>query len=315
MYQQPLKKSRTTGITGLLLAVILLAGCSKRPSDVTDPSVSASYNINEILSKGKPGSPVTPALNKPLGTWWWTVNKKDWDTYLNFAWQNGVSEIYFYTTDFSGTTGYFIEKAGNKGIRVFLLAGSYQWINDRTGFTALMSRYTQYQNSAGSGQRFSGIHLDVEPHQDPEFQQRRAGILQQYIDFVVWVSSQYPLAGNIDFDIPFWLDDMVMYKGAQSRLYEAVINEATRVFIMSYRDTAAKMYEVSKEEIAFATLKNKQIFLGAETAPSGEGDIVSYVEEGKAYMYNEFQQLATLCGDANYGLSVHHIKSWYNMKK
>ncbi|MCF3111567.1 hypothetical protein LL912_22465 [Niabella sp. CC-SYL272] len=267
-----------------------------------------------LRSGGKPGNPILPGINKPLGTWWWSVNKKDWDNYLNFAQQNGVTEIYFSTVDFSETTAGFVDKAASKGIRVFLLAGSYVWISDRTGFINLMSKYTQYQNTVSSSKRFAGIHLDVEPHQDPEFQQRRSEIMQQYIDFVVWVSSQYAAAGNIDFDIPFWLDDVVLYKGQNRLLYEAVISEATRVFIMSYRDTAAKMYEVSKEEIAFSTSLTKQIFLGAETAPSAEGDVVSYAEEGKAYMYSELQKLGTLCGNADYGVSIHHITSWYKLK-
>ncbi|SDD96398.1 hypothetical protein [Niabella drilacis] len=315
MYKNQAKKKGITSISCFLFAAILLTGCTKRSWEVTETAEPTPYGINEVLAKGRPGNPAAAALTTPLGTWWWSVSKKDWDTYLNFAQQNGVTEIYFYTTDFSATTSGFIQKATGKGIKIFLLAGDYQWIYDRTGLISLMTKYTQYQNSVGSAQRFSGIHLDVEPHQDPQFQLQRATILQQYIDFVTWVCAQYKDAGSIDFDIPFWLDDEVLYNGTQRRLYEAVISEATRVFIMSYRDTAAKMYDVSKEEIAFAVSQNKQIFLGAETASSKEGDQVTYYEEGKAYMYGEFQKLKTLCGNINYGVSVHHIKSWYSLKK
>ncbi|WP_300596789.1 hypothetical protein [Niabella sp.] len=311
MYRNPTQRAVRTGTLFCLLAALLLAGCKKDSLDVTGiPQTTADPQ----RSAGKPGNPVIPGINRPLGTWWWSVNKKDWNTYLNFAQQNGVTEIYFSTVDFSETTGGFIEKAASKGIRVYLLAGSYVWISDRSGFITLMDKYTQYQNTASGTRRFAGIHLDVEPHQDPTFSTRRAIIMQQYIDFVSWVTSQYTTAGNIDFDIPFWLDDVVSYKGENRLLYEAVISEATRVFIMSYRDTAAKMYDVSKEELTFAALLNKQIFLGAETAPSKEGNAVTYAEEGKTYMYNELRKLSTLCGNVDYGVSIHHISTWYSLK-
>lgn len=313
MHQNQVRKTAANRILCCILAALIFTGCTKRSWQ--EPDMPVQNSRNEILSKGKPGSPVIPAGAVPIGVWWWSTNKRYWDQYLDFARQNGVTEIYFYTVDFSAATAGFIEKAGSKGIKVFLLAGSYQWIRDRTGFIALMNQYTQYQSSASGTQRFSGIHLDVEPHQDPEFAQHRATILQQYTDFVAWVCEQYTSAGTIDFDIPFWLDDEVVYKGEKRRLYEAVISAAARVFIMSYRDTAAKMYEVSKEEIAFAASQNKLLFLGAETASSKEGDAVSYAEEGKAYMYSEFQKLNALCGNVRYGLSIHHIKSWYDLKK
>ncbi|MGJ7031736.1 hypothetical protein [Niabella hirudinis] len=315
MYKKHIKKTAATGLCYCLFAVLLLTACSKHPGDVMEIHDPASGNTPQMQLKNKPVSLALSAGIAPLGTWWWSVNKRYWDRYLDFAGQNGVTEIYFYTVDFSSATSGFIEKAAGKGIKVFLLAGDYRWIHDRTGFITLMNQYTQYQNSVSSAQRFSGVHLDVEPHQDPDFAQQRATIMQQYIDFVSWVCSQYTGAGNLDFDIPFWLDDMVQYQGQQRRLYEAVISAATRVFIMSYRDTAAKMYDVSKEELAFAGTQNKQIFLGAETASSKEGDAVTYFEEGKAYMYREFQKLPALCGNSNFGVSVHHIKSWYDMKK
>ncbi|WP_018628450.1 hypothetical protein [Niabella aurantiaca] len=313
MYQNQIPKAATRRIRCCLLAALVLTGCTKPSWQVADRSAARS-SAGKTLSKGK-DNPVIATGTVPLGTWWWSTSKRYQDQYLDFAHQNGITEIYFYTVDFSEATGAFIENAGSKGIKVFLLAGSYQWIHDRSGFISLMNRYTQYQHSVSSTRRFSGIHLDVEPQQDPEFRQQRAAILQQYIDFVVWACDQYAGTGTIDFDIPFWMDDEVMYKGEKRRLYEAVISTAARVFIMSYRDTAAGMYAVSKEELAFAASQNKQLFLGAETAASKEGDAVTYVEEGKAYLYGELQKLGTLCGNMNYGVSVHHIQSWYRLKK
>jgi hypothetical protein len=52
--------------------------------------------------------------------------------------------------------------------------------------------------------------------------------------------------------------------------------------------------------------------LGAELQ-SDEGDHVSYMEEGRRYLY---EQLALLKDMVNYpkaGASIHHIKTWYEL--
>jgi hypothetical protein len=175
-----------------------------------------------------------------------------------------------------------------------------------------MDRFMEYQSAAEEGKRFAGLHLDVEPHQYAEFAQCRDELLGMYLDFVIWVCSAYPIP--IDFDIPFWFNDEVTYQGERRKLYEAVITEANRVFVMSYRDQAEKMYETAKEKIAFAQQLNKGIVLCAETLYSSEGDQISYFEEGKAALYTELRRLKSLVNDDNCGLAVHHIMSWYDLK-
>jgi hypothetical protein len=137
--------------------------------------------------------------------------------------------------------------------------------------------------------------------------------LNDYLDFVISIGKKYDIP--FDFDIPFWFDDKVVYQGKNVPLYEAIIDEANRVFVMSYRNTAEKMYETSKDKIEYAKKNNKQIVLGAETDYSAEGDTVSYYEEGKKYMYAEFKKLNNLVNYDNCGLSIHHIKSWYEQNE
>jgi hypothetical protein len=119
---------------------------------------------------------------------------------------------------------------------------------------------------------------------------------------------------HIDFDIPFWFDDELSYKGNTVKLFEAVIKEADRVCVMSYRDTVQQIFDTAKEELDYAKLNNKQILLSVETAYSREGDKVSFYEEGKAAMYSEIHKLKNLCGNADYGIAVHHLRSWYELK-
>ena len=82
---------------------------------------------------------------------------------------------------------------------------------------------------------------------------------------------------------------------------------------MSYRDEATKMYDVSSDEINYASSLGKKIYLGAETY-SLEGDNVSYLEEGKKYMYSELDKLRNLI-PSDFGIAIHQIKTWKELKE
>lgn len=94
--------------------------------------------------------------------------------------------------------------------------------------------------------------------------------------------------------------------------YAHMILIADRVFIMSYRDTAEAIYDTAADEIAFAEANGKTPVLGVETY-SEEGDSVSFLEEGKRYMYGELDKLRGMLSDGS-GLAIHHIETWRGLK-
>lgn len=60
-------------------------------------------------------------------------------------------------------------------------------------------------------------------------------------------------AGTIlEWDIPFWMTDIVKDgDGQEIELAQLMAKTCDTIAIMSYRDTAAKILDVSKEEIAY----------------------------------------------------------------
>ena len=52
-----------------------------------------------------------------LGVWWWDSDLSA-DTYLSFAEENGVTEIYFCDSDFDDNTQAFIKRAHEKDMQV-----------------------------------------------------------------------------------------------------------------------------------------------------------------------------------------------------
>ena len=82
---------------------------------------------------------------------------------------------------------------------------------------------------------------------------------------------------------------------------------------MSYRDSAEGMLSVAEEELEYAKAAGKPLVLGAETAETDEVETVTYFEEGKTFM-NEQLSLVKQTLPQNFGISIHHIYSWFMLQ-
>jgi len=200
--------------------------------------------------------------------------------------------------------------ANQKGIDVFWLQGEYQWLDDSSKLLEKLEKYNRYQTE-NPNCKFAGIHLDIEPHQNPEFGVKRAELIHELIDLAYNLKITYPNI-KFDYDIPFWLDDNIQFNNQVKPAYQHMIDIADRVFVMSYRDSAAAIRDIAKDELEYAKSIGKKIILSVETY-STEGDKVSFLEEGKIKMMAELQTLKEEFGDS-IGLSIHHIKTWYDLK-
>ncbi len=239
-----------------------------------------------------------------LGVWWW--NDSLGEEYLSFAKENGVTEIY-YDSDFDLDTEAFIKSANEKGINVYWLAGDYRWFEDRK--SNLISQIEAYQAFQSQVQcKFSGIHLDIEPHQSPNFETNREETILNYLELVEFITSTYPNI-TFDFDIPFWLEDELTFRGETKEAFKFVFDMASRVFVMSYRDTAEEILAVATEELEYAKERNKPIFLCVET---GEEDPnITFFEEGKEFLGGELEKIKN---SKDVGISIHDIVRWKNLK-
>ncbi len=240
----------------------------------------------------------------PLGVWWWDEELDS--RYLDFAKAQGVTEIYYCSSAFHAETESFIRRAGERGMAVYWLAGEYEWVLDDTGLHEQIAEYLAYQNSRQAV--FSGIHLDIEPHQHPQFHERRAELLTAFAELCIRLRETYPDL-YIEYDLPFWLDDEITVRGQTKPAYQFVIDAASRVTVMSYRDTSEAIYAVATEEVAYAAAQNKPIQLSVETK-SSEGEQVSFAEEGAEVLMAELAKVRELLPD-RCGVAVHHIETWY----
>ncbi len=241
-----------------------------------------------------------------LGVWWWD-DKLD-VSYLNFAKSHGVTEIYYCSSEFNQKTENFIRDAHQKGIKVYWLAGEYQWIEDYDSLKINIENYLMYQKNYTYV--FSGIHLDIEPHQHPDFKTNRQHIIKKYVELCYSLHMEYPTL-YVEYDLPFWLDDEVEINCVSKLAYQHIIDVSSKVTLMSYRDTCEEIYSVSEDEIKYALSVGKTLNLGVETK-SKEGDNVSFMEEGKRVMMQEIKKLRALI-PSDFGVVIHQIYTWFNL--
>ena len=246
--------------------------------------------------------------NPTLGVWWWN-SELAIDEYLGFAVDNGVTEVYYCDAGLDSDTAAFVSECRRRDIDAYFLAGEYQWLDDPSPLYDVVERYIAFNGEHPD--TFSGVHLDIEPHQSPDFAERRGELIYSLVSLAAGLKAKYPSL-RFDYDIPFWLNDEITFGGDTLPAYAHMILIADRVFIMSYRDTAEAIFDTAADEIAFAEANGKTPVLGVETY-SEEGDSVSFLEEGKRYMYGELDKLRGMLSDGS-GLAIHHIETWRGLK-
>ena len=248
------------------------------------------------------GNVVPEPVESVFAVWWWD-NRLD-ESYLDFAAAQGVNEIYYYASSFPARISDFIRSASAKGIKIYWLAGKYEWIEDYASLKEKLRSFLEFQTS--SEYKFEGVHFDIEPHQHPEFDARRIELVTEFVELTFAMKRDYPDI-RFAYDIPCWLDDEITLNGVTRPAYEFIIDNADRVTLMSYRDSCEGVLKFAEDEINYALSAGKVLNLGVETGE--EEDIVTFYEEGAEYMKEQLDLLRETM-PAGFGIAVHHIRSW-----
>ncbi|HCH67797.1 MAG TPA: hypothetical protein DEV98_04030 [Clostridiales bacterium] len=154
-----------------------------------------------------------------------------------------------------------------------------------------------------------------------DFFENRPYYIQRYCDTVLKASNRIHEEGyELEIDIPFWFDSdrdtVINEKGESENVISVLSRYVDTLCIMSYRDSAEDILQISSEEIAFARLSGCRVVCGVETY-SLEGDHVSFKEEEKEKMNKELEKLLELLEDeeiSGYGVAIHYLDTWYNLK-
>lgn len=260
-------------------------------------------------------------------TWMWNTNEIVTmpDSVLSFAQNNGAKTIYLQVNYSIPNEKYktFISKATSLGINVEALEGAPSWALDsgasyRSNFIAWVS---QYQASCASSERFSGIHLDIEPYLNLLWSNKLSSAVYQYQKAISFFKQEASILG-IEFtaDIPFWFDTInYKNKNGKGQLYKWVIDNTDSIAIMSYRDLALGdngIFALVKNELDYAQLNGKSVMIGIETENTSEGDFLTFYGQTISEMDAQLDLVYQLANEYSSfgGFSIHHIDSWMKMK-
>lgn len=214
----------------------------------------------------------------------------------------------------------FIEKATAKNIQIYALAGESYWITEN-GIeyqNQLMNWLELYQREATEAQRFLGIHLDIEPYETHIWTTKQTTAIQTYQQLVIHAKKKaQSLKLPLELDIPFWYDEISYEtKYGKGILSEWLIKYSDGVTIMAYRDNSQDIIQIVKDEIEYAKRMDKKVVVGVETLKSAEGNLVSFSEEGEAYMDQQLNKVQKHFSKKQSfkGTAIHHLESWMEMQ-
>lgn len=256
-----------------------------------------------------------------FSTWVWNpwLLRTSSDDLLRFAASNNVTTLYVQIDAEMAATDYaaFIRRASAQNIRIYALDGAPGWALDRSLPQSFLSWLSAYQSSANADERFSGIHIDVEPYLLAQWESDRDALLTQWKDSInTLLEGAKRLKLPAEADMPFWFDEHRM-PGEKGTLSAWMIDRFDGVTIMAYRDSGEQIAEVAKNELAEAEKLGKPLRIAVETNPSAETPQITFYEEGKAFLNSQLevvrQKLSSSPSFA--GFAVHDYAGWKKMQE
>ncbi|MGW8822287.1 hypothetical protein ACWGNU_09195 [Paenibacillus lautus] len=251
-------------------------------------------------------------------TWFWDTPqiKDSADDILSFAGSQGVNVLYLQMNRDVRPEYYrsFIRQAGVQGIEVHVLGGAPNWAleSERLRLETFIQWTAEYQASAAPNERFTGIHVDIEPHVLAEWKTNQSSVVKQWQASVRYlVDEAHKLNLPIGSDMTFWLHTYQLPDQSMS-ISRWMIKQFDQIVIMAYRDQADNIYNLAATELKEADELGKEALIAVETKSSNEGAYITFFEEGTAYME---EQLSKVCTKAEKhpsfsGFAIHDYRYW-----
>lgn len=269
-----------------------------------------------------------PFLNSPsLSTWLWDTSKivSEQDTIINNLVNHHVSDLLLQidTTLEPKIYREFISKADANGIHVHALDGAPEWVDDQgiNQQNLFLKWLNNYQKDALVDEKFKGIHLDVEPYEHEQYEEKTNEFLEQYQSMMITFRNQAnKLELEFGIDIPFWFDG-VMYnnKYGKGNMAEWLCKNIEFISIMAYRDTGIGtdgIIGISAAQMKLFHNYNVKGTIAVETGRlEDEHKFVTFYEEDEAYLYEQLNHVYEHYHFelAFHGIAIHYYDSWMTM--
>ncbi|NHN33225.1 hypothetical protein G9U52_25765 [Paenibacillus sp. S3N08] len=260
-----------------------------------------------------------PLEAKVKATWLWDSAriKDERDRILSFAGENEVNLIYLHIDQKQDFNDYrvFIKEASLSGIHVHALGGDPSWATEvnQTHIAELVNWIEQYNRNVSKGERFKGIHLDIEPYnQDAWETNQRQTIIDGWMASMEYFQTLTKDLKQIETgaDLPYWLDEIPISQQQDApSMSRWMIERLDHVTLMAYRDEG--IVKLVQEEIEIANELNKKVIIGIETNPMKEKYTTFY---GRSIPYKQAQleviESSLKDQTSYYGIAIHDYEGW-----
>lgn len=173
-----------------------------------------------------------------------------------------------------------LERLSRSGIRTEALFGEKEFARParHNDVLQLIGEVVRYNYGVEPSQRFSGIHLDVEPYLLPGFfGDHHDSIVTGYLNLLA-TSRRVCTAGGLALavDVPFWYDlpdertgeNLFSHRHGHGPLIPQILDQVDMLVIMDYRTAvygADGIVHHAVNELAEATARGKPVLIGLET--------------------------------------------------
>ncbi|MEW9669933.1 hypothetical protein [Ammoniphilus sp. 3BR4] len=243
--------------------------------------------------------------NKPQqqkGTWIWDTPAitTQSEEILAFASQNDVTHLYLYI-DRKNVTPHdyaqFIKEASKQDIKVEALGGdpSWGWKEKRPNIQELIEWVESYNRNVNMDERFTGIHLDIEPYLLPEWKDDQDRVIEEWLSNLEFAAKEVRSIKRLQItvDLPFWVNKIDVPGYLDYSVSTWMLKRFDTVVLMDYRDFAEGedgIVSNALDMVKEASSMGKSVIVGVEMAKSGEGDKATFFEEGYQEMENELEE-------------------------
>lgn len=271
-----------------------------------------------MLSIANTRSPLTKA------TWIWDATQMETQTdeMIAFAEKNDINLIYLHIEPAAvapHTYRTFIEKANRVDIKVEALGGDPNWAltANRQSISDLVSWVKAFNRNARPDERFSGIHVDIEPYLLPAWKEDRDAIVKQWLKNVSYFAAETKKDTDlaVGADLPFWIDSVTV-PGSEEKVSNWMVQRLDSITLMAYRNQALGQNGIVDivEKIVDDANGHKEgsVIVGVNIMETMEGAHVSFFEEGADEMNNQLAILQEeLSGHPAFaGSAIHDYESW-----
>lgn len=261
--------------------------------------------------------------DRTKATWLWDTEwiRDSGEDIVSFCRTNGVNLIYLQISARVEQTTYreFIRRAHEAGIDVHALNGAPEWAKERheEEGKSFIRWVSDYNRQAAEGERFAGVHLDVEPYLLPEWKQEEASLVHSWVDNMkIWLEAGREAGLYMAADVPFWLPRLDMPTG-NGKVSSWMLEQFDSLTIMAYRDNSDAIYESSKKLLSQADELGKPIVIGLELGKTNEGGYLSFHGKPLDYFEEQLRDVKELGASHSSfaGAAVHHLRVWYDRVK